>query len=456
MKTVCVFALLAHAGSLTVRSAQDPTRPTALHAETSVEKGEKHAPIGEGAYQSAAAVMERTTSKNTDCEDGKWADCYQTEGDYLDHKKGASAAQVKSEPKGTAALHAKQSGQQKQKHAPIGEGAYQSAAAVMERTTSKNTDCEDGKWADCYQTEGDYLDHKKGASAAQVKSEPKDTAALHAKQSSQHRHAPVGEGAYQSAAAVMERTTSKNTDCEDGKWADCYQTEGDYLDHKKGASAAQVKSEPNDVAALHAQKSDQQQKHAPVGEGAYQSAAAVMERTTSKNTDCEDGKWADCYQTEGDYLDHKKGASAAQVKSVPKDSAALHAEKSDQEQNHAPIGEGAYQSAAAVMERTTSKNTDCEDGKWADCYQTEGDYLDHKKGASAAQVKSEPKDASALHAEKSGQEQKHAPVGEGAYQSAAAVMERTTSKNTDCEDGKWHDCYQTEGDYLDHKKQAAI
>merc|ERR1719199_322999 len=104
----------------------------------------------------------------------------------------------------------------------------------MERTTSKNTDCEDGKWADCYTSEGDYLDHKKGASAAQVKAEPKDAAALHAKKSEKQQHMPIGEGAYQSAEAVMERTTSKNTDCEDGKWADCYTHEGDYLDYRIG------------------------------------------------------------------------------------------------------------------------------------------------------------------------------------------------------------------------------
>lgn len=41
-------------------------------------------------------------------------------------------------------------------------------------------------------------------------------------------------------------------------------------------------------------------------------------------------------------------------------------------------------------------------------------------------------------------------MGEGAYQSASAVMAATTSTNTDCEDGKWHDCYKKAGDYLDH------
>jgi len=52
-----------------------------------------------------------------------------------------------------------------------------------------------------------------------------------------------------------------------------------------------------------------------------------------------------------------------------------------------------------------------------------------------------------------GHEEGHTKVmnmGEGAYQSATAVMEATTSSNTDCEDGKWHDCYKKAGDYLDH------
>lgn len=42
-----------------------------------------------------------------------------------------------------------------------------------------------------------------------------------------------------------------------------------------------------------------------------------------------------------------------------------------------------------------------------------------------------------------------APIGEGAYQSGEAVMERTTDKRTKCEDGKWNDCYKSQGDYID-------
>jgi len=46
----------------------------------------------------------------------------------------------------------------------------------------------------------------------------------------------------------------------------------------------------------------------------------------------------------------------------------------------------------------------------------------------------------------------HLPVGEGAYQSAEAVMQRTTDKRTKCEDGKWNDCYENDGDYVDHHR----
>mmetsp|Transcript_59436 Transcript_59436/g.128532 ORF Transcript_59436/g.128532 Transcript_59436/m.128532 type:complete len:158 (-) Transcript_59436:356-829(-) len=41
---------------------------------------------------------------------------------------------------------------------PIGEGAYQSAHAVEQRTTDKRQDCEDGKWDDCFKPKGDYAD----------------------------------------------------------------------------------------------------------------------------------------------------------------------------------------------------------------------------------------------------------------------------------------------------------
>merc|ERR1719487_2967303 len=42
----------------------------AVHKHVKTEK--KHLPVGEGAYQDPKAVMQRTTDKNTHCEDGKW------------------------------------------------------------------------------------------------------------------------------------------------------------------------------------------------------------------------------------------------------------------------------------------------------------------------------------------------------------------------------------------------
>jgi len=40
------------------------------------------------------------------------------------------------------------------------------------------------------------------------------------------------------------------------------------------------------------------------------------------------------------------------------------------------------------------------------------------------------------------------PVGEGAHQDPKAVKQRTTDKNLDCEQGKWNDCYDSKGDYV--------
>ena len=39
----------------------------------------------------------------------------------------------------------------------------------------------------------------------------------------QHLAAPIGEGAYQSAEAVAERTKDSSRDCEKANWKDCYQ-----------------------------------------------------------------------------------------------------------------------------------------------------------------------------------------------------------------------------------------
>merc|ERR1719446_756579 len=79
MKAVCVFAMLAataFAASPQLRAA------TELHAKA---KDRKLLPIGEGAYQSAEAVAQRTTDKTMHCEDGKWEDCmHNDKSDLLD------------------------------------------------------------------------------------------------------------------------------------------------------------------------------------------------------------------------------------------------------------------------------------------------------------------------------------------------------------------------------------
>merc|ERR1719174_1336388 len=55
---------------------------------------------------------------------------------------------------------------------------------------------------------------------------------LHGRELLQTLSKPIGEGAYQSHEAVKDRTTDKNTHCEDQKWGDCYKH--DYID-KRGS-----------------------------------------------------------------------------------------------------------------------------------------------------------------------------------------------------------------------------
>merc|ERR1719384_2273044 len=61
---------------------------------------------------------------------------------------------------------------------------------------------------------------------------------------------PIGEGAYQSAEAVAQRTIDKNKDCEDGKWNGClHNDKADIVDghsygHLRGESAAVVEAPP--------------------------------------------------------------------------------------------------------------------------------------------------------------------------------------------------------------------
>mmetsp|Transcript_40055 Transcript_40055/g.73711 ORF Transcript_40055/g.73711 Transcript_40055/m.73711 type:complete len:317 (-) Transcript_40055:52-1002(-) len=49
------------------------------------------------------------------------------------------------------------------------------------------------------------------------------------------------------------------------------------------------------------------------------------------------------------------------------------------------------------------------------------------------------------------------PIGEGAYQSAEAVAQRTKDETKDCEEGKWNDCYLKHGgDYVDSYKSGHL
>jgi len=68
------------------------------HDASFVQLSEPQRPIGEGAYQDPVAVAERTTDKRTKCEDGKWNDCYDANGDYMDHHNPnkPSAAMLKA------------------------------------------------------------------------------------------------------------------------------------------------------------------------------------------------------------------------------------------------------------------------------------------------------------------------------------------------------------------------
>mmetsp|Transcript_1432 Transcript_1432/g.3909 ORF Transcript_1432/g.3909 Transcript_1432/m.3909 type:complete len:166 (+) Transcript_1432:67-564(+) len=80
------------------KPAYDKKDATALHAK----KPKELLPIGEGAYQSAEAVKQRTKDTNTDCESSKWNDCYYKEaGDMLDgHKYGNMGAHRSSDAPG--------------------------------------------------------------------------------------------------------------------------------------------------------------------------------------------------------------------------------------------------------------------------------------------------------------------------------------------------------------------
>eukprot|EP00419_Tripos_fusus_P010767 CAMPEP_0172668198 /NCGR_PEP_ID=MMETSP1074-20121228/8912_1 /TAXON_ID=2916 /ORGANISM="Ceratium fusus, Strain PA161109" /LENGTH=175 /DNA_ID=CAMNT_0013484821 /DNA_START=6 /DNA_END=533 /DNA_ORIENTATION=+ len=83
--------------------AQSITAPIKFSAQVNTHLHDAAAanplmPIGEGAYQSAEAVAQRTMDKNRDCEQGKWNGClHNDKADIVDghsygHLRGASAS----------------------------------------------------------------------------------------------------------------------------------------------------------------------------------------------------------------------------------------------------------------------------------------------------------------------------------------------------------------------------
>jgi len=64
--------------------------------------------------------------------------------------------------------------------------------------------------------------------------------------------------------------------------------------------------------------------------------------------------------------------------------------------------------------------------------------------------------ATSMHVEAKAEDEKLLPVGEGAYQSAKAVEQRTTDKKKACEDGKWKDCWKTGGDFVDGHTYGSV
>merc|ERR550537_1292394 len=77
-------------------------------------------------------------------------------------------------------------------------------------------------------------------------------------------------------------------------------------------------------AAVHKEKQGRALLHSlaakPIGEGAYQSHEAVKERTTDKNTHCEESKWGPCYKH--DYIDKRGSPPTPQPPAPPRSGAA--------------------------------------------------------------------------------------------------------------------------------------
>merc|ERR1740130_505427 len=87
-------------------------------------------------------------------------------------------------------------------------------------------------------------------------------------------------------------------------------------------------------------------------------------------------------------------SGAVELRGMPKQATELHVKVKASAKQHVhkellPIGEGAYQSAEAVEQRTTDKRMHCEDGKWGDCLtKDKSDLLD---GHSYGNIKPAPK-----------------------------------------------------------------
>eukprot|EP00927_Polykrikos_kofoidii_P069927 TRINITY_DN65677_c0_g1_i1.p1 TRINITY_DN65677_c0_g1~~TRINITY_DN65677_c0_g1_i1.p1 ORF type:complete len:245 (+),score=45.38 TRINITY_DN65677_c0_g1_i1:75-737(+) len=75
------------------------TAPPAVSFSQRAASVNKVLPIGEGAYQSAEAVEQRTTDKRTHCEHSNWKDCFEATGDYSDVRK-VNVAQVTEQKEG--------------------------------------------------------------------------------------------------------------------------------------------------------------------------------------------------------------------------------------------------------------------------------------------------------------------------------------------------------------------
>jgi len=99
------------------------------------------------------------------------------------------------------------------------------------------------------------------------------------------------------------------------------------VDKARGQSMAQlfaVSIKGPDAVALKADKVPTKEL-LPIGEGAYQSADAVKQRTRDNLMDCEKGKWNDCFQKDGSdltdghsYGHMKKDSGMPSAPAVPK------------------------------------------------------------------------------------------------------------------------------------------